>query len=278
MNPLFNPRYKSLFLALSKRAKPFLILVVIAKGIGFALSLWLPQTSVYKVDSVADTFYYPINAGRAFGLTTQPQKASTETVTEEKVYQLSSLKLKAIYYEEKGGFIIVEEKGQTSFIDAGQVFNGYKLAEIYPRRAIFVKGGKQYELKLDEAFEARMEEAREAAAAQEEASGVQQISSVTRQELEEYKQNMQMIWQNIGLKENKEGEEINGFKVTFVRGGSIFDKLGLQSGDVLTEANGVRLNSYRDALSLYKQTDTIDLFKLTIERNGEVKELEYEIR
>ena len=106
---------------------------------------------------------------------------------------------------------------------------------------------------------------------------VQKKTNVTRDEIKEYKKDLSKIWSNIGLKEHKENGKIKGFIITFVKKGSVFEDLGLQKGDILIKANGVELRSYRDAFKIYKQINTIKIFKLIILRNGEEKELEYEI-
>jgi general secretion pathway protein C len=88
---------------------------------------------------------------------------------------------------------------------------------------------------------------------------------------------MSKIWRNIGLREHKSGGKTDGFIVTFVKKGSVFAQLGMRKNDILIEANGYKLTSYKDALKIYKQIDTIKTFKLTVLRNNEEKELEYDI-
>jgi general secretion pathway protein C len=101
---------------------------------------------------------------------------------------------------------------------------------------------------------------------------------VTRDEIERYRQDARLIWDNIGILPVSENGDFKEFRVTFVAPGSVFAQLGLQEGDVLKEANGIKLDGYAAALRLYAEIDRMDAFKLVIERNNQTRELEYEIR
>jgi general secretion pathway protein C len=172
-------------------------------------------------------------------------------------------------------FVTLEDGKDVIFLDIGQSFKGYTLYKVFPKKAIFTREGKQYELTLADDTDKKVAEATRNSAPKSEP--VQSLKNIPRDEIKTYQQDMSRIWSNIGLKEHKSGGKTDGFVVTFVKNGSVFEQLGLQKGDILTEANGVKISSYKDALNLYKKIDTIKVFKLTILRNNEEKELEYEI-
>jgi general secretion pathway protein C len=101
---------------------------------------------------------------------------------------------------------------------------------------------------------------------------------VDRSLIDEYTQNPDKIWKNIGLHEVKKEGKLDGFKVRFVRRGSPFEKLGLKRGDVIKSINGEPIVDYAGPMGMLKSADTIDDLSLTIERKHEEQELKYEIK
>jgi len=95
--------------------------------------------------------------------------------------------------------------------------------------------------------------------------------------VEHYAKNMDDIYKNIGIKEVKKGNVLEGFRVTFIRKGSPFAKLGMRRGDVIKAINGQKIDSYNVAFDVYKNIENIDNLTLVIERGKEEMELEYEV-
>lgn len=279
MNTLFNLD-KAVLKRLARHAMIFFAMVAVLKAAFLILLYFLPATGVTK--SILPTQldeYIVLDAGDLFDI----QKASASKAAgknekrtpQETTYPLTALKIKAIFHSPSLSFVTLEDGKEVIFLDIGQSFKGYTLYKVYPQKAIFTRGGKQYELTLADETDKKATQATQRSARKTEA--VQSLKNVPRDEIKTYQKDMSKIWSNIGLKEHKSGGKTDGFVVTFVKNGSVFDQLGLQKGDILTEANGVRIASYKDALKLYKKIDTIKVFKLTILRNNEEKELEYEI-
>lgn len=71
---------------------------------------------------------------------------------------------------------------------------------------------------------------------------------------------------------------IIGFRLAYIKSGSIYEKLGLKQGDVLLAVNGTTLNSPSTALDLYEQLRNSSLINLRIERNSRQIGLTYLIR
>lgn len=278
MNRLFNLE-KATLKRLARHALVFFAMVAVLKGAYLVLLYFLPATGVTK--SILPTRldeYIVLDAKDLFDIR-KSSAAQSRLKEQEKpqatTYPLTALKIKAIFHSPSLSFVTLEDGKEVVFLDIGQTFKGYTLYKIYPKKAIFTRDGKQYELTLADDTDKKAAQATQKKEKQAEA--VQTLKNVPRDEIRTYQKDMSKIWSNIGLKEHKSGGKTDGFIVTFVKNGSVFDQLGLQKGDILTEANGVKIASYKDALKLYKKIDTIKVFKLTILRNNEEKELEYEI-
>lgn len=101
---------------------------------------------------------------------------------------------------------------------------------------------------------------------------------INRSLIQEYTENPDKIWKNIGLYEVKSNGKLDGFKVRFVRRGSPFAKLGLKRGDIIKSINGEPIVDYATPMRMLRSADTIDDLSLTIERNHEEQELKYEVK
>ncbi len=70
----------------------------------------------------------------------------------------------------------------------------------------------------------------------------------------------------------------NGFQVVQVDKGSLAEKIGVRSKDILKEVNGVRILTADDVNRAYEQFKNDTKFKVKVMRRGVLKTLLYEIR
>ncbi|GHV01565.1 hypothetical protein AGMMS49521_2050 [Campylobacterota bacterium] len=238
--------------------------------------IFLPSESVEMVSVQPFNFFrsYPFDRALAIrakaggGEAVVPSQPSSVTAT------LSGLVIKAIYAEsDKRGFVILQDGKELVFVANDESIRGYTLKEVEPKRAVFVRGGMNYELKLQE-----KELAMTVAPASAQGEGKQTKTSVTKDELSVYRDNPNKIWESIGIQPITLDGQFKEFRVVFVKAGSVFAQLGLQRGDVLKSANGIELDGYASAMRIYSEIDTIDQLQLTIIRNNQQRELVYEIR
>jgi type II secretion system protein C len=101
---------------------------------------------------------------------------------------------------------------------------------------------------------------------------------VTRSDINSYASNPSKIWKDISIVPLKSAGKIIGFKVTRIKKSSKMATLGLQKGDVIIEANNIKLSSFKDAIKLYENIDKLNTISLIVLRNNEEKEIIYEIR
>ncbi len=235
-------------------AIPFLIGFVF----WFVVFLFLPKFPVYYIKADKEYDFYNINLAKIFFHFNKSIKKITPPV-----YSLKNIKLKAVYNDANGGFVIIEDKGKTHFIDLNQTYKGYRLIKINPKSAIFNKNDINYKI----AFEKLK------------FKNIQNVNTqnnlhlkIEKKVFNTYKNNLLKIWKNIGIIKIK-----NGYKITFIKHNSIFEKIGLKKGDILLEVNGRKLNNDRDAWNLYKNADKFTQFEIKIKRNNQIKVLYYEV-
>jgi type II secretion system protein C len=145
---------------------------------------------------------------------------NTNNLINKNIEKLNNLTLKATFINGKKSFIIVKDKTKTVFINLNDSYKGYKLIKILPYKAIFYKNGKNYKIEF-----------------KKNKINFKQNNNTTihvnKKVFEEYKNNLNKIWQNIGIiKTNK------GYMITNIKPKSIFEKIGLKKGDILLEING----------------------------------------
>jgi len=69
-----------------------------------------------------------------------------------------------------------------------------------------------------------------------------------------------------------------GLLLKEVANGSLLDRLGLRTGDVLRQANGQQLNNLADIPALYQQFGNGGMVKLDLLRNGQPSQIQYTVR
>lgn len=249
-----------------------LIIALIAKIATMPLFFLLPHFGVDHTQEFTINFYHNFKLSKAFALKTHLPKKSNKPV-----YKLTNLKLKAIYSHQDRGVIAIEEKGKLIFLSTGESFKGYKLIKVEPTKAVFEKNGKHYELYLDEKnlkgkFSISLEE-------QMMINPDEVKIAVLKRDIDRYRRNFQKIWQNISIQEqiDPKTKKLQGFKVIKVNKNSIFGKIGLQKGDIIIGANNKIFRTYSDVFRIYNNIDKYNSLKLTILRNNQKKDLEYEI-
>ncbi|NPA64458.1 MAG: PDZ domain-containing protein [Epsilonproteobacteria bacterium] len=266
MNLVINQSLAKFILAIA-------IIALLAKIASLPLYFLLPHFGINKSKEYTINIYHKYNLSRAFGII--PTKTKKEPAPKKPVYQLTNLKLKAIYSEGKDGVIAIEEKGNLIFLATGETFKGYKLIEVKPDRAIFEKDGKHYELKLEEQnLKGKYIQPTSSSLNPDEVK-----FAVLKRDIKKFKKNFNEIWKNISIQEqiDPKTKKLAGFKVTHVNKNSIFGKIGLKEGDIIIGANNQKFKSYSDVLKLYNNIDKYNSIKISIIRNNQKKDLEYEI-
>ncbi len=261
----------------------FLSVVVLAKVIWLAISLlFLPSSGVeYTQEGKAKALYYRVKLTNTAAVIA-PVK---NTIKKPVVSSMRGLKLLALYNASDALVVTVAKGSKTTVLGKGEKIDGFVLTSAGPNYAIFTKAGKEFKLSLikikssgkstvgSKAIVSNDEKLNKDAIVEE--GGVKRIE---RDLLTSYTKDIDKIWKDIGISENKISGKINGFKINFVKKGSDFEKLGLKRGDILMGLNGEELNSYGAAMSFFKDINNIENLTLTVERDGTTKEIEYEIQ
>ena len=247
----------------------------------FLLLIWsfvlvfLPKTPVECVFFEKPLNFYSIDLTNLFF----NQKLIKKRVSKPKpaiVANIKDFRLKALYGAGNSGFIIIEDRGKTVFIDINQVYKGFKLVKINMDSAVFVKNGKKYIISFkNEKIKGKSSENKSV----NNRNFISQrdyvkhpVKKLQRKLINYFAKKYDYIWQNIGIVKTEKG-----YKITFIKPGSIFYKMGLRKNDIILFINNIPLKSDADAWNIYKNRNKFDVFVVKILRNNKEKVLRYEI-
>lgn len=74
------------------------------------------------------------------------------------------------------------------------------------------------------------------------------------------------------------GNEVRGFLLTKIRPNSVYEKLGLQDGDVIETINGIELNGITQAINTLNALRNEAKIEVQVRRNGKVENMQVDIQ
>ena len=267
-----------------------LVILLVVKIMWMAIQmLWLPSEGVEKKERVGSkSLYYRVKL-------TPNEAAVPKAVTETPVIagSIKDIRLIAVYNASDTTVVTIEYKKKSKILGRGDAVNGFTLIGGGSTYATFSKESKTYQVDLMKSKKSSTSKSsislsprntkkihkKPSLAAKVEGEVVDagDHKIVDKSLLDHYANNMDDIYKNIGITEIKKGNELQGFKITFVKRGSPFAKLGLKRGDIIKSINGEEINSYNAAFNSYKNIKNVENLTLVIIRGKKEMELEYEI-
>ncbi len=188
------------------------------------------------------------------------------------VDKLGKITLQACYAEKNKKFIVFKEGKNTVFLDLKQSYKNAKLIDVGMDYAVFLKHGKKIELKLEGIKP-------QSSSKKVFQKSVQQGNyiDVKRDDLKKYTKNIRRALRDIRVQELRKDKKFAGVRLSFIRKGSLFDKMNLKVGDVIKSIDGNELKSMMDLLPYYNRINDTATLQIGFERGNEMKEIVYEI-
>lgn len=276
MKHLFKPQIFKGILAL-------LVSLLIIKTLWFVVEvLWLPTTGVdHEGKKGGKALYYRVKL--------TPNEVAAPTIKPKAPIQKSGsikeIKLLALYHASDATVVTVEYKAKSKVLSRGEEVNGFVLEGAGSNFATFSKQSKTYKVMLIKGESSGNTggsisptgESPSSKKGKGEVTDAGYDKVIDRALLDHYSKNMEDIYKNIGISEVKNGKDLEGFRITFVKKDSPFSKLGIKRDDVIKSINGQVIDSYSAAYGVYKNIQNMDNLTLVVKRGKEEMELEYEI-
>ena len=261
------------FNLLIQKLLPYIFILLLAYLLNSILFFFLPKFGVDFKESLVSTLEYK----KYSGFYTNVQIVQEQKVNEN-IQSLSKYELKAIYSTPSNGGWITVQKAQDSYIlSQGENIDGYVLKKLFKNFVIFERNSKEYKLELKSKDDVSFELVKTNENINQEIITKDDGALITREYLNSYIKDIDKIWNNIEIKELKDGEKIVGFEIVRITKDSAFDKLGLKAGDVIKAVNNNQLGSYAEAFNVYNGISNTQYLNIEVLRNNERMELNYEI-
>lgn len=100
---------------------------------------------------------------------------------------------------------------------------------------------------------------------------------ISQREVQNAISNMGQLYTEIRIVPNAVGNQIQGMKILSVKQGSLFDKLGLQRGDILERINGIEVD-IKSGFKIFSDLKGQKNLTVDLVREGQKQSFEYEIR
>lgn len=100
---------------------------------------------------------------------------------------------------------------------------------------------------------------------------------IDQREVQNALNNIDRLYTEIRAVPNFAGGKVSGLKILSVKQGSLFDKLGLQRGDILKRINGLELDVKR-GFEIFNQLKSENQLTVDLVRQGKNETYEYEVR
>jgi len=274
-----------------KNILTLLIILLLVKLLWLAVEmLWLPSQGIDHEKAVGGkSLYYRVKM--------TPNEASVPVAKPKQPVKIAGsikdIKLIAVYNASDMTVVTIAYKGKTKILGRGDAVNGFVLTGGGSTFALFSKDAKSYRVDLAKSKHSqgasgssitpasRTRSRRVEKAAQNEKVEGEVIDAgdhkiVDKSLISHYSKNIKEIYKNIGIG-TKRVDGRTEFKITFVKRGSPFAKLGVKRGDIIRSLNGQEINSEAEAFQILKDIDNIENVTLGILRGKKEMELEYEI-
>jgi general secretion pathway protein C len=177
-------------------------------------------------------------------------------------------------------FISINGANETAFAIGDEILSGASLHAVYPDRAVLRRGGALESLILKDI--ATLSEGSVVTSPQYRntapLAGIRSSGNeftVERDSLTQQMQNPDFLRQAL-IVPNAGG----GFLVREIQPGSVYEKLGMRTGDVIRSVNGQPINNMNEVMKLYQQLGGVNQagsVAIEIMRGGRTESLQYNI-
>lgn len=237
------------------------------------------QTAAVTVREPADT-YRVIPERNLFGTTAKAttEKQSAALPQQQDVALLIDLR-GTVAGGPKYGFAIVEEKGtkKQRLVKAGDLVAGARVVRIRRNVIDLLVNGQERMLKMVETNEGPIVPSQPAAAAAP-APPPGGVITVSRSEIDAGLQDMGTMLRQAQVRPYFNAGVPEGFLISNIRPGSIYQRMGVADGDIIQELNGRPIQSADDVMGLFNTIKSATGMSLTIKRRGNKEMLNYQFQ
>jgi general secretion pathway protein C len=182
--------------------------------------------------------------------------------------------------EGKFGFAIIEEKGtrKQRLVKAGDVVAGAKVIRIKRNAVDVLVENRKRTLKIAETKEAPILPPPQGGTASAGPPPPPGSVVLNRSEIQDAMEDMGNMLSQAQIRPYFNAGVPDGFIVTSIRSGSLYQRMGITSGDIIQEVNNRKIQTADDMMSLFNTFKNASTMALSIRRGGRQETLNYQFR
>jgi general secretion pathway protein C len=237
-----------------------------------------PPLSAYK--TVLDRDLFDTRSAAA--------KPGSKTVDVESLEETKlNLKLWGTVSGVKGGnYAVIEDvkAREQNLYRTGDAIQTATVKQIYRQKVVLTVNGKDEILQMQElqSGKAGLRPGGPAARAGTSSSASGKVRSqrisLRRSYIEKSMEDMASLMTQVQIRPHMEGGVAAGLSLSSIKPNSIFRRMGLRNGDIITGVDGTEITTVDDALRLYENLKSASNLSVQLKRRGREKNIEYTIR
>ena len=171
------------------------------------------------------------------------------------------------------GFVIIEERGSKKqrLYRLGDMIGSAKVIKISRNTATIKSGGRDITLKIKATPEGPLLNPSRISRDTVTSPGV----AMSRKEISENLHDLQGIMTHAQVRPYFEAGAQQGFIVSQIKPDSLYQKLGLQNGDIIIDVNNKRMQSADDVMQLVNLMQSGESIVVNLKRQGKVETINY---
>ncbi|GAB6909449.1 PDZ/DHR/GLGF domain protein [Desulfosarcina cetonica] len=261
-------------------------------GISGDLQVFPPSTSTPIPTGDAEAAVKPLSAYKAvldrnlFDTRegTEPQTAAVDVNSLEE----TRLELKlwgTVFGDSEGDYAVIEDAKthEQNLYRVGDAIQTATVKEILREKVVLTVNGKDEMLQMQDlktgspAASARLPI--RTGGARPPAAGVRtQRISIRRSYIDQSLTDMAALMRQVQIQPHMENGLPAGLALSKIKPNSIFRRMGLRNGDIITGVDGSEISAVDDALRLVENLKSASTLSLQLKRRGQEKSIEYRIR
>jgi general secretion pathway protein C len=171
------------------------------------------------------------------------------------------------------GFIVIEERGKNKqrLYRLGDMIGSARLIKVTRNTAIIKSADREITLKIKETPEGSLFSRQQEPQASIPSSGM----VLSKGEVNEKLLDLKTIMTQALVRPYFEAGVQEGFIISDIKPGSLYQKLGLQNGDIIIDVNGKRMQTADDILQMVNIMQSGGSIALSLKRNGQAETINY---
>lgn len=184
--------------------------------------------------------------------------------------------LGAIGGDRPAALVLQDDGGQLVFLN--DALKGWTLSEVLEESVVWTAGAERRETPLRRDKPAPAKAVAENSPAQQQQEGQSEKHTLAREEADKLLSDPNAVISQARFSPSLNGDKVDGFRVSSIKGDSIFARMGMKNGDVLTAINGEQIDNPEKLLSVYSGLKSAQAVNLNVRRQGKVQSILVDIR